>query len=160
MVNLGNTVIVIEHNLDVIACADWIIDLGPEGGDGGGEIIVAGTPEDVAKNEDSYTGQISKTKAVNRSDDYQKRCKNIALATEKINLQVKRLPASPGVYIMKDISGSIIYIGKAKNLQKRVSSYFSKQSAAISENIPHQNDNWKTSRLVGKIHDVDFILNR
>ncbi len=59
---------------------------------------------------------------------------------------------------MKDISGSIIYIGKAKNLQKRVSSYFSKQSAAISENIPHQNDNWKTSRLVGKIHDVDFIL--
>ena len=59
---------------------------------------------------------------------------------------------------MKDISGSIIYIGKAKNLQKRVSSYFSKQSAAISENIPHQNDNWKTSRLVGKIHDVDFII--
>jgi excinuclease ABC subunit C len=59
---------------------------------------------------------------------------------------------------MKDISGSIIYIGKAKNLQKRVSSYFSKQSAAISENIPHQNDNWKTLRLVGKIHDIDFIL--
>ncbi|PWU80741.1 MAG: excinuclease ABC subunit C [Candidatus Nitrosopolaris wilkensis] len=59
---------------------------------------------------------------------------------------------------MKDSSGSIIYIGKAKNLQKRVSSYFSKQTAAISENIPHQNDNWKTSRLVGKIHDVDFIL--
>ena len=59
---------------------------------------------------------------------------------------------------MKDSSGNIIYIGKAKNLQKRVSSYFSKQSAAISENIPHQNDNWKTSRLVGKIHDVDFII--
>jgi len=59
---------------------------------------------------------------------------------------------------MKDSSGSIIYIGKAKNLQKRVSSYFSKQSAAISENIPRQNDNWKTSRLVGKIHDIDFIL--
>jgi len=59
---------------------------------------------------------------------------------------------------MKDSSGNIIYIGKAKNLQKRVSSYFSKQSAAISENIPRQNDNWKTSRLVGKIHDIDFIL--
>lgn len=59
---------------------------------------------------------------------------------------------------MKDGSGNIIYIGKAKNLQKRVSSYFSKQSAAISENIPRQNDNWKTSRLVGKIHDIDFIL--
>jgi excinuclease ABC subunit C len=59
---------------------------------------------------------------------------------------------------MKDSSGNIIYIGKAKNLQKRVSSYFSKQSAVISENIPRQNDNWKTSRLVGKIHDIDFIL--
>ena len=59
---------------------------------------------------------------------------------------------------MKDSSGNIIYIGKAKNLQKRVGSYFLKQSASISENIPHQNDNWKTSRLVGKIHDIDFIL--
>lgn len=59
---------------------------------------------------------------------------------------------------MKDSSGNIIYIGKAKNLQKRVSSYFSKQSAVISENIPRQNDNWKTSRLVGKIHDIDFIV--
>jgi excinuclease ABC subunit A len=62
LVNLGNTVIVIEHNLDVISCADWIIDLGPEGGEGGGEIIVAGTPEDVAKNEDSYTGRYLKPK--------------------------------------------------------------------------------------------------
>ena len=62
LVNLGNTVIVIEHNLDVIACADWIIDLGPEGGEGGGEIIEAGTPEDVAKNEDSYTGRYLKPK--------------------------------------------------------------------------------------------------
>ncbi len=49
LVNLGNTVIVIEHNLDVITCADWIIDLGPEGGNGGGDIIVAGTPEEVAE---------------------------------------------------------------------------------------------------------------
>ncbi len=62
LVNLGNTVIVIEHNLDVIACADWIIDLGSEGGEGGGEIIIAGTPEDVAKNEDSYTGRYLKPK--------------------------------------------------------------------------------------------------
>lgn len=52
-----NTVLVIEHNLDVIKTADWIIDLGPEGGDGGGEIIAEGTPETVAKNPKSYTGQ-------------------------------------------------------------------------------------------------------
>jgi excinuclease ABC subunit A len=53
----GNTVVVIEHNLEVIKTADWIIDLGPEGGDGGGEIVAAGTPEDIAKAKGSYTGQ-------------------------------------------------------------------------------------------------------
>jgi excinuclease ABC subunit A len=53
----GNTVVVIEHNLDVIKTADWVIDLGPEGGDGGGRIIAQGTPEDVAENEASFTGQ-------------------------------------------------------------------------------------------------------
>src|SRR6185437_1899339 len=53
----GNTVIVIEHNLDVIKTADWIIDLGPEGGSGGGEIVVTGTPEEVAACTPSYTGQ-------------------------------------------------------------------------------------------------------
>ena len=53
----GNTVVVIEHNLDVVACADWVMDLGPEGGDGGGEIVVVGTPEAVAKCERSHTGR-------------------------------------------------------------------------------------------------------
>ncbi|HTW08510.1 MAG TPA: excinuclease ABC subunit UvrA [Acidimicrobiales bacterium] len=57
LVDQGNTVIVIEHNLDVIKTADWLIDLGPEGGDGGGLVVTAGTPEDVAKCADSYTGQ-------------------------------------------------------------------------------------------------------
>jgi excinuclease ABC subunit A len=56
----GNTVVVIEHNLDVVKTADWIIDLGPEGGDGGGEVIATGTPEDVAANESSFTGQYLK----------------------------------------------------------------------------------------------------
>ena len=56
----GNTVIVIEHNLDVIKVADWVIDLGPEGGDGGGEIVFEGTPEDCAKCERSYTGKFLK----------------------------------------------------------------------------------------------------
>ena len=55
--NHGNTIIVIEHNLDVIKTADWIIDLGPEGGDGGGEIVATGTPEDVVKVKQSHTGQ-------------------------------------------------------------------------------------------------------
>ncbi|AZN29408.1 excinuclease ABC subunit UvrA [Flaviflexus salsibiostraticola] len=57
LVDKGNTVIVIEHNLDVIKSADWVIDMGPEGGAGGGEVIAAGTPEDVAKVSQSYTGQ-------------------------------------------------------------------------------------------------------
>ena len=53
----GNTIIVIEHNLDVIKCADYIVDLGPEGGDNGGKILCVGTPEEIAKHEESYTGQ-------------------------------------------------------------------------------------------------------
>ena len=52
----GNTVVVIEHNLDVVKTADWVIDLGPEGGNGGGRIIACGTPEEVAATEGSYTG--------------------------------------------------------------------------------------------------------
>jgi excinuclease ABC subunit A len=60
LVDQGNTVVVIEHNLEVIKTADWIIDLGPEGGDGGGEIVVAGTPEDVAREKRSYTGHFLK----------------------------------------------------------------------------------------------------
>ncbi len=60
LVENGNTVVVIEHNLEVIKTADWIIDLGPEGGDGGGEIVAAGTPEDVVREKRSYTGQFLK----------------------------------------------------------------------------------------------------
>ena len=57
LVDAGNTVLVIEHNLDVIKQADWIVDLGPEGGEAGGEVVASGTPEDVAEIEDSFTGQ-------------------------------------------------------------------------------------------------------
>ena len=60
LVDQGNTVVVIEHNLDVIKTADWIIDIGPEGGDGGGQIVAEGTPEDVAKVERSHTGRYLK----------------------------------------------------------------------------------------------------
>jgi len=60
LVEQGNTVVVIEHNLDVIKTADWIIDIGPEGGDGGGRIVAVGTPEAVAKVEASFTGHYLK----------------------------------------------------------------------------------------------------
>ena len=56
----GNTLVVIEHNLEMIKCADWIIDLGPEGGEAGGKIVGAGTPEEIAKLDASFTGQYLK----------------------------------------------------------------------------------------------------
>jgi len=57
LVDAGNTVLVIEHNLEVVKTADWIVDLGPEGGDAGGHIVATGTPEDVAASGNSYTGE-------------------------------------------------------------------------------------------------------
>jgi excinuclease ABC subunit A len=56
-VDAGNTVLVVEHHLDVIKCADWILDLGPDGGDGGGEVVAEGPPEVVAQATASYTGK-------------------------------------------------------------------------------------------------------
>jgi excinuclease ABC subunit A len=60
LVDNGNTIVVIEHNLDVIKSADWLIDLGPEGGDNGGRVLAEGAPEEVAENEQSYTGHFLK----------------------------------------------------------------------------------------------------
>jgi excinuclease ABC subunit A len=60
LVDKGNTVIVIEHNLDVIKTADWVVDLGPEGGDAGGFVVAEGSPEEVSKNKKSYTGEFLK----------------------------------------------------------------------------------------------------
>ena len=57
LIDLGHTILVIEHNLEVVKQADWIIDLGPEGGDGGGSIVFEGTPEDIVKAKGSFTGQ-------------------------------------------------------------------------------------------------------
>ena len=61
LVDLGNTVLVIEHNLDVLKTADWIIDLGPEGGEGGGQVVATGTPEEIAAIETNATGRFLKT---------------------------------------------------------------------------------------------------
>ena len=66
LVDTGNTVLVIEHNLDVIKQADWVVDLGPEGGEEGGELIAAGTPEEVAAVDESYTGQFLRGVLVGR----------------------------------------------------------------------------------------------
>ena len=57
LIDAGNSVVIIEHNLDVIKCADWVIDLGPEAGSGGGELVAQGTPESVARVARSFTGQ-------------------------------------------------------------------------------------------------------
>jgi excinuclease ABC subunit A len=71
LVNKGNTVVVIEHNMDVIKSSDYIIDIGPEGGTGGGQIVAKGTPEEVANVEKSYTGQYLK-KALKQYRAYRK----------------------------------------------------------------------------------------
>jgi excinuclease ABC subunit A len=60
LVDAGNSVLIIEHNLDIIKIADYLIDLGPEGGDRGGELVAAGTPEEVCQHPESYTGQFLK----------------------------------------------------------------------------------------------------
>ena len=57
LIQAGHTVVIIEHNMDVIKCADWVIDIGPEGGDAGGMIVAEGTPEEIAACETSYTGK-------------------------------------------------------------------------------------------------------
>ena len=60
LVHAGNTVVVIEHNMDLIKCSDWLIDIGPEGGDKGGQLVAKGTPEQVADSPKSYTGEYLK----------------------------------------------------------------------------------------------------
>ena len=79
LVESGNTVVVIEHNLEVLKTADWIIDLGPEGGDGGGEIVAAGTPEDIVREKRSYTGAFLKP-VLARGDAGGKRKKRVEAA--------------------------------------------------------------------------------
>jgi len=73
LVEQGNTVLVIEHNLEVIKTADWIIDLGPEGGAGGGRVVATGTPEEVAEAAESYTGQYLRPYLARTADKKRKR---------------------------------------------------------------------------------------
>ncbi|GAC1557099.1 MAG: hypothetical protein NVS2B2_14010 [Ktedonobacteraceae bacterium] len=82
LVDAGNSLIVIEHNLDVIKSADWLIDLGPEGGDAGGNLVAQGTPEDVAENEASYTGHFLKRMFIEEAAHNTMRGKEISVARE------------------------------------------------------------------------------
>ncbi len=82
LVDAGNSLIVIEHNLDVIKSADWLIDLGPEGGDAGGYIIAQGTPEDVAENEQSYTGHFLKRMFIEEAAHKNMREKEVSVVRE------------------------------------------------------------------------------
>ncbi len=92
LVDTGNTVVVIEHNLEVIKTADWIIDLGPEGGDGGGEIVAKGTPEDIATVKTSYTGQYLKGLLRKRAASSKARKKPAAKAPARKRAAKKKAP--------------------------------------------------------------------
>jgi len=83
LVDAGNTIVVIEHNLDVIKVADWIIDMGPDGGDGGGELVAVGTPEDVAKNKKSHTGRFLVETFKRQEERRQRQAKRVKSAPAK-----------------------------------------------------------------------------
>ena len=113
LTDAGNSVIVIEHNLDVIKTADWLIDLGPEGGERGGRVIAEGTPEEVAQVEDSYTGQFLKQVLNKNSIEIKENAQELkerrscrsyhrqqTISTPLVNFD--KLPDRPGVYILKN----------------------------------------------------------
>ena len=90
LVDAGNTIVVIEHNLDVIKVADWIIDMGPDGGDGGGELVAVGTPEDVAKNKKSHTGRFLVETFKRQEERRQRQAKRVKSAPAKPTARAKK----------------------------------------------------------------------
>jgi len=94
LVDNGNTIVVIEHNLDVIKTADWVVDLGPEGGDGGGKIVATGTPEQVALNTDSWTGKYLR-ETLKRHEERRGRRRASQLKKAPAAAPVVEAPAAP-----------------------------------------------------------------
>ena len=111
LVNLGNTVVVIEHNMDVIKNSDWLIDLGPEGGDEGGKIVATGTPQDVAKAPRKLHWKI-----------FEKIIKKMTFDISKITI-----PTNPGIYLMKDSGWKNYLYWKSKESKKPSKVIFSKK---------------------------------
>ena len=127
LVEGGDTVVVIEHNLDVIKMADHIIDLGPEGGNRGGTIVATGTPEEIVKVKESYTGKFlgpvleqtkkfmkaAQKKEIIVSTKLKKSTrKGGHMPSEELLEKVSHLPTTPGVYLWRDQYNRIIYVGK------------------------------------------------
>ena len=114
LVNMGNSIVVIEHNLDVIKSADWIIDLGPEGGPGGGRIVAQGTPEDVARTEESLTGKFLKKVSAVAGSRFEER-------GSRIQRKKRKSPSVP-----------LLQRGMKGDLHFNLLPYFSKMSSSWS----------------------------
>ena len=142
LVEGGNTVVVVEHNMDVIKVADYIIDLGPEGGDKGGELVASGTPEEIAAAARSYTGRYLKKVLAGHSAPGRDEMK------PGLKTKLEMLPAEPGVYVFRNAAGGVIYVGKAKALTNRVRSYFQ---------APSPGDH-KGQALRGEIADLEVTV--
>ncbi len=144
LVNMGNTVMVIEHNLDFIKCADWIIDLGEDGGDKGGKIVGEGTPEEIARLS-SWTGFYLR-KIIN----------------EKWREKIDKIPQSSGVYLFYQ-KGNLVYVGKATSLRSRIKSYLSPKTNRPIETLIDKIDEVKwektNSFLEAIILEANYIKN-
>src|SRR5699024_10842946 len=143
----GNTVVVIEHNLDVIKNADWVIDMGLEGGVGGGEIIAEGTPEQVAEVTQSHTGRFLGELFSPEHAEIAGCWHQIAYPTT-YRPKPGEIPTDPGVYRFYDQYGRVIYVGKAKNLRTRLSTYF-QDIAALHP---------RTQQMVTTAHNVQWTV--
>ena len=142
LVDTGNTVVVIEHNLDVIKCSDWVIDMGPEGGFRGGMVVAEGTPEAVAAVKESYTGQfLGEILKTNRKATTKKQ-----LMADPQSYRPSNIPEHPGVYRFYNKQDKVIYVGKALDIKKRLLQHF----------ILSTKDSRKSLQMKTEIADISY----